>query len=71
MTFSLAITEGSRKYFRDIIKTLPHKTEISTPGKPKRFIAIGNFNHTHGHVNIHDHQDEATQRQDQHTQRKD
>jgi len=43
MTFSLAITEGSRKDFRDITKTLPHKTEISTPGKPKRFITIGKF----------------------------
>jgi len=26
--------------------------EISTPGRPKRFIAIGNFNHTHGQINI-------------------
>ncbi len=26
---------------RDIIKALPQKTEISTPGRPKRFIAIG------------------------------
>jgi hypothetical protein len=59
--FSLAITKGSLEHFRDIIKALPHKTEISMPGRPKRFIAIGNFNHTHGHVNIHHHQVEATQ----------
>jgi hypothetical protein len=29
---SLAIIEGSLEDFRDIIKVLPHKTEISTPG---------------------------------------
>jgi hypothetical protein len=38
---SLAIIEGSLEDFRDIIKALPQKTEISTPGRPKRFIAIG------------------------------
>jgi hypothetical protein len=38
---SLAIIEGSLEDFRDIIKALPHKTEISMPGRPKRFIAIG------------------------------
>jgi hypothetical protein len=32
---SLAIIEGSLEDFRDIIKALPHKTEISTPGRPK------------------------------------
>jgi hypothetical protein len=39
--FSLAITEGSLEDFRDSIEALPHKTEISMPGRPKRFIAIG------------------------------
>jgi len=38
---SLSIIEGSLEEFRDIIKALPQKTEISTPGCPKRFIAIG------------------------------
>jgi len=38
---SLSIIEGSLEEFRDIIKALPQKTEISTPGRPKRFIAIG------------------------------
>jgi hypothetical protein len=38
---SLAIIEGSLEDFRDIIKALPHKTEISMPGRPRRFIAIG------------------------------
>jgi len=38
---SLAIIEGSLEDFRDIIKGLPRKMEISTPGRPKRFIAIG------------------------------
>jgi hypothetical protein len=37
---SLAI-EGSLEDFRDIIKALPQKMEISTPGCPKIFIAIG------------------------------
>jgi hypothetical protein len=37
----LAIIKGSLEDFRDIIKALPHKMEISTPGRPKRFIAIG------------------------------
>jgi hypothetical protein len=37
---SLAIIEGSLEDFRDIIKALPQKTEISMPGRPKRFIAI-------------------------------
>jgi hypothetical protein len=59
--FSLAITKGSLEDFGDINKALPHKMEISMPGRHKRFIAIGNFNHTHGHVNIQHHQDEATQ----------
>jgi len=38
---SLSIIEGSLEEFRDIIKALPQKTEISMPGRPKRFIAIG------------------------------
>ncbi len=38
---SLAISEGSLEDFRNIIKALPHKTEISMPGRPKRFIPIG------------------------------
>ena len=38
---SLSIIKGSLEEFRDIIKALPQKTEISTPGRPKRFIAIG------------------------------
>jgi hypothetical protein len=38
---SLAIIEGSLQDFRDIIKALPHKMEISTPRRPKIFIAIG------------------------------
>jgi hypothetical protein len=38
---SLAIIEGSLEDFRDIIKALPKKMEISTPGRPKRFIALG------------------------------
>jgi len=38
---SLAITEGSLEDFRDIIKELPQKSEISMPGRPKCFIAIG------------------------------
>ncbi len=38
---SLAIIEGSLEDFRDIIKALPQRTKISTPGRPKRFIAIG------------------------------
>jgi hypothetical protein len=38
---SLAIIEGSLEDFCDIIKVLPHKTEISMPGRPKQFIAIG------------------------------
>jgi len=38
---SLSIIEGSLEEFRDIIKALPQKTEISTPGRPKCFIAIG------------------------------
>ncbi len=38
---SLAIIEGSLEDFHDIIKALPQKTEISTPGRPKRFIALG------------------------------
>jgi hypothetical protein len=38
---SLSIIEGSLEEFRHIIKALPQKTEISTPGHPKRFIAIG------------------------------
>jgi hypothetical protein len=38
---SLAITEGSLEDFCDIIKPLPQKTEISTPGRPKQFITLG------------------------------
>ncbi len=38
---SLAIIEGSLEDFRDIIKALPQKMEISTPGCPKRFITLG------------------------------
>ncbi len=38
---SLAIIEGSLEDFRDIIKALPQKTEISMPGRPKQFITIG------------------------------
>jgi hypothetical protein len=37
---SLAIIEGSLEDFRDIIKALPQKSEISMPGRPKHFIAI-------------------------------
>jgi hypothetical protein len=32
---SLAIIEGSLEDFRDIIKALPQKMEISMPGRPK------------------------------------
>ncbi len=32
---SLAIIEGSLEDFRNIIKALPQKTDISTPGRPK------------------------------------
>jgi hypothetical protein len=32
---SLAIIKGSLEDFCDIIKALPHKTEISMPGRPK------------------------------------
>jgi hypothetical protein len=39
--FSLAVTEGSLEDFRDSIEALPHKTEMSMSGRPKRFIAIG------------------------------
>jgi hypothetical protein len=38
---SLTIIEGSLEDFRDIIKALPQKLEISMPGTPKWFIAIG------------------------------
>jgi len=38
---SLALIDGSLEDFRDIINALPQKTKISTPGRPKRFIAIG------------------------------
>jgi hypothetical protein len=38
---SLSIIEGLLEDFHDIIKALPQRTEISTPGRPKRFIAIG------------------------------
>jgi hypothetical protein len=38
---SLAIIEGSLEDFRDIIKALPRKMEVSMLGRPKRFIAIG------------------------------
>jgi hypothetical protein len=38
---SLSIIEGSLEDFRDIIKALPQKSEISTPGCSKCFIAIG------------------------------
>ncbi len=38
---SLSIIEGSLEEFCDIIKALPQKTEISMPGRPKCFIAIG------------------------------
>jgi hypothetical protein len=37
----LSIIEGSLEEFHDIIKALPQKTEISMPGCPKHFIAIG------------------------------
>jgi hypothetical protein len=37
---SLAIIEGSLEDFHDIIKALPQKTEVSMPGRPKRFIAL-------------------------------
>ncbi len=38
---SLAIIERSLEDFRDIIKALPQKTEISMPGRPKRYIPLG------------------------------
>jgi hypothetical protein len=38
---SLLIIEGSLEDFLDIIKVLPQKAEISMPGRPKCFIAIG------------------------------
>jgi hypothetical protein len=38
---SLSMIESSLEDFRDIIKALPHKAEISTPRRPKQFIAIG------------------------------
>jgi hypothetical protein len=41
MDVSLAIIEGSLEDFNSIIKALPQKSEISMPGQPKRFIAIG------------------------------
>jgi hypothetical protein len=37
---SLATIESSLEDFRDIIKALPQKSEISSPGQPKCFIAI-------------------------------
>ena len=43
---------------------LPHNTEISTPGRPKQFIAIGNFNHTHGQFNILLNNEISTDRRD-------
>jgi hypothetical protein len=36
MTISASIDD-----FQDIIKALPQTTEITSPGRPKRFIAIG------------------------------
>jgi len=39
--FSLAIIEGSLEDFHYINKALPQKSEISMPGQPKCFIAIG------------------------------
>jgi hypothetical protein len=38
---SLNTLESSLEDFRGIIKALPQKLEILTPGRPKRFIAIG------------------------------
>jgi hypothetical protein len=37
---SLSTIEGSLEDFLDTIKALPQKSEISMPGRPKRFIAI-------------------------------
>jgi hypothetical protein len=41
MKVSLATIESSLEDFWDIIKALPQKSEISTPGRPKHFTAIG------------------------------
>jgi hypothetical protein len=38
---SLATIKSSLEDFQDIIKAIPQKLEISKPGQPKRFIAIG------------------------------
>jgi hypothetical protein len=38
---SLSIIEDSLEDFHNIIKALPQKAEISMPGRPKCFIAIG------------------------------
>jgi hypothetical protein len=47
---SLATIESSHEDFRDIIKVLPRKSEISSPGRPKCFIAnisIAENGHVH------------------------
>jgi hypothetical protein len=38
---SLQMILASIEDFQDIIKALPQTTEIISPGRPKRFIAIG------------------------------
>jgi hypothetical protein len=38
---SLATIESSLEDFRDIIKVLQQKSDISSPGSPKCFITIG------------------------------
>jgi hypothetical protein len=38
---SLMTIKSSLEDFRDIIKALPEMMEISMPGRPKRFIALG------------------------------
>jgi hypothetical protein len=41
MSVSLLTIEASIEDFQDVIKALPQTTEISSPGCPKRFIAMG------------------------------
>jgi hypothetical protein len=38
---SLVTISASIEDFQDVIKALPQTTEIDTPGRPKRFVAIG------------------------------
>jgi hypothetical protein len=64
---SLAIIDGLLEDFRDIIKALPQKLEISTPGRPKCFITIG----IHGNVYLQYRPHHPAQRGNQYFERKD